>query len=209
MRGIGGSTLRGGQTVFHGLRMWGQLFKAAIMLAAFMAVAVPAWNLWRSTTGYEWYAAGMYTLAEMKLAFGYDPKSGQEVRAPGGSVQVLTIRDIAASAPAWRIRERIKAETFASAWLGAKAGLGIIALFLAWFWYRGVQLGRRAASGARSSSPRRSSAAACSRRICARWARCRGRDACGPTGSPASPTPSAPRPSTPSSRAPPARARRC
>ena len=49
MRGIGGSTLRGGQTVFHGLRMWGQLFKAAMMLAAFMAVAVPAWTLWRST----------------------------------------------------------------------------------------------------------------------------------------------------------------
>ena len=143
MRGIGGSTLRGGQTVFHGLRMWGQLFKAAIMLAAFMAVAVPAWTLWRNTTGYEWYAAGMYTLAETKLAFGYDPASGQEVRAPGGTVQVLTIREIAASTPAWRIRERIKAETFASAWLGAKAGLGIIALFLAWFWYRGMQLGRR------------------------------------------------------------------
>ena len=143
MRGIGGSTLRGGQTVFHGLRMWGQLFKAAMMLAAFMAVAVPAWTLWHNTTGYEWYAAGMYTLAEMKLAFGYDPASGQEVRAPGGTVQVLTIREITASAPAWRIRERIKAEMFASAWHGAKAGLGIIAAFLAWFWYRGVQLGRR------------------------------------------------------------------
>ena len=85
----------------------------------------------------------MYTLAEMKLAFGYDPTSGQEVRAPDGTVQVLTIREIAASAPAWRIRERIKAEMFASAWHGAKAGLGIIAAFLAWFWYRGVQLGRR------------------------------------------------------------------
>ena len=48
MRGIGGSTLRGGQTVYHGLRMWGQLFKAAMMLAVFMAVAVPAWTLWRS-----------------------------------------------------------------------------------------------------------------------------------------------------------------
>ena len=143
MRGIGGSTLRGGQTVFHGLRMWGQLFKAAMMLAAFMAVAVPAWNLWRSTSGYDWYAAGMYTLAEAKLAFGYDPTSGQEVRAPSGTVQVLTIRDIAASAPAWRIRERIKAEMFASAWHGAKAGLAIIAAFLGWFWYRGVQLGRR------------------------------------------------------------------
>ena len=142
MRGIGGSTLRGGQTVFHGLRMWGQLFKAAMMLAAFMAVAVPAWTLWRSTSGYEWYAAGMYTLAEMKLAFGYEATSGQEVRNPDGTVQVLTIREIAASAPAWRIRERIKAETFRSAFLGAKVGAGIIAAFLAWFWYRGVQLGR-------------------------------------------------------------------
>ena len=143
MRGMGRSTLRGGQTVFHGLRMWGQLFQAAIMLAAFMAVAVPAWNLWRSTSGYEWYAATMYTLAEAKLAFGYDPDSGQDVRAPDGTYRVLTIRDMAASRPAWEIRERIRDEMFASALLGVQAGLVIIALFLAWFWYRGMQLGRR------------------------------------------------------------------
>ena len=143
MRGLGGSTLRGGQTVFHGLRMWGQLVQAAMMLAAFMVVAVPAWNLWRSTTGAEWYAAGMYTLAEVKLVLGYEPGTGQEIRFPDGTRRVLTIRDIASSVPAWEARERIKAEMFASAWLGAKAGLGVIALFLAWFWYRGVQLSRR------------------------------------------------------------------
>ena len=62
MRGLGGSTLRGGQTVFHGLRMWGQLVQAAMMLAAFMTVAVPAWNLWRSTGGAEWYAAYRATI---------------------------------------------------------------------------------------------------------------------------------------------------
>ena len=143
MRGLGGSTLRGGQTVFHGLRMWGQLVQAAMMLAAFMTVALPAWNLWRSTTGAEWYAAGMYTLAEVKLVLGYEPESGQEIRFPDGTRRVLTIRDIASSVPAREARERIKAEMFASAWLGAKAGLGVIALFLAWFWYRGVQLSRR------------------------------------------------------------------
>ena len=143
MRGLGGSTLRGGQTVFHGLRMWGQLVQAAMMLAAFMTVAMPAWNLWRSTSGAEWYAAGMYTLAEVKLVLGYEPDSGQEIRFPDGTRRVLTIRDIASSVPAWEARERIKAEMFASAWLGAKAGLGVIALFLAWFWYRGVQLSRR------------------------------------------------------------------
>ena len=143
MRGLGGSTLRGGQTVFHGLRMWGQLVQAAMMLAAFMVVAVPAWNLWRSTTGAEWYAAGMYTLAEVKLVLAYEAESGQEIRFPDGTRRVLTIREIASSVPAREARERIKAEMFASAWLGAKAGLGVIALFLAWFWYRGVQLSRR------------------------------------------------------------------
>ena len=140
---MGGTTLRGGQTVFHGIRMWAQLFQAAIMLAAFMAVAVPAWNLWRSTSGHDWYAASMFTLAETKLAFGYDPETGQDVREPDGTRRVLTIREIAASVPAWRVRERIKAELFRSAWLGLKVGLGIIALFLAWFWMRGAQLGRQ------------------------------------------------------------------
>ena len=143
MRGIGGSTLRGGQTVFHGLRMWGQLFQAAMFLSAFMTVAVPAWTLWQRTGGAEWYAAGMVTLAEVKLVLGYRPDSGQEIRFPDGTRRVLTIRDIAASVPAIEARERIKEEMFASAWLGAKAGLGVIALFLAWFWWRGVRLSRQ------------------------------------------------------------------
>ena len=143
MRGIGGSTLRGGQTVFHGIRMWGQLFQAAMLFAAFMTVAVPAWNLWNRTTGAEWYAAGMATLAEVKLVLGYDPDSGQEVRFSDGTRRVLRIRDIAASVPALEARERIKAEMFASAGLGAMAGGGLIALFLVVFWYRGARLGRQ------------------------------------------------------------------
>ena len=143
MRGLGGSTLRGGQTVFHSIRMWGQMFQAAMLFAAFMTVAVPAWNLWNRTTGAEWYAAGMVTLAELKLAVGYDPESGQEIRFADGTTGVMKIRDVAASVPARMARERLHAEMFRSAWLGAKVGAGIIGLFLAWFWYRGVQLGRR------------------------------------------------------------------
>ena len=143
MRGFGGSTLRGGQTVFHSIRMWGQMFQAAMLFAAFMTVAVPAWNLWNRTTGAEWYAAGMFTLAEFKLTVGYEPDAGQDIRFADGTEGVMKLRDIVASVPAWRARERIKAEMFRSAWLGAKTGGGIIALFLAWFWYRGVQLGRQ------------------------------------------------------------------
>ena len=143
MRGIGGSTLRGGQTVFHGIRMWGQMFQAALLFAAFMVVAVPAWTLWNRTTGAEWYAAGMVTLAEAKLAIGYSPDSGQEVRFADGTRHVLRIRDVAASVPARRARERIKAEMFAGAGLGALAGAGLIVLFLGVFWYRGARLGRQ------------------------------------------------------------------
>ena len=143
IRGIGGSTLRGGQTVFHGIRMWGQLFQAALLFAAFTTVAAPAWNLWRSTSGAEWYAAGMATLAETKLALGYAPDSGQEIRFPDGTRRVLAIRDIASSMPALDAREKILDELLASAWLGLQAGGGLIALFLAVFWYRGVQLGRQ------------------------------------------------------------------
>ena len=143
MRGIGGSTLRGGQTVFHGIRMWGQLLQAGMMLAAITVVAVPAWNLWHTTTGHDWYAAGLLTLAEAKLAIGYRPDSGQVVRDPDGTRRVLSIRTIASSVPAARIRERIRDEVFRSAWRGGQAGAGAIALFLAWFWYRGVRLGRR------------------------------------------------------------------
>ncbi len=143
MRGFAGSTLRGGQTVFHGVRMWGQLLQAGMMLGALIVVAVPAWNLWHTTTGADWYAAGMLTLAEVKLAIGYDPQSGQVVRDADGARRVLTIQTIAASAPAERVRERILDEIFRSAWLGGKAGAGVIGLFLTWFWYRGVQLGRK------------------------------------------------------------------
>ncbi len=143
IRGVGGSTLRGGQTVFHGIRMWGQLFQAAMLFAAFMTVAVPAWNLWRSTSGAEWYAAGMVTLAETKLALGYERDSGQEIRFADGTRRVLAIHDIASSVPALEAREKILDELLASAWLGLKTGGGLIVLFLAVFWYRGMQLGRQ------------------------------------------------------------------
>ncbi len=143
IRGIGGSTLRGGQTVFHGIRMWGQLFRAAMLFAAFTTVAVPAWTLWQRSTGAEWYAAGMVTLAEVKLVLGYDPESGQEIRFADGTRRVLAIRDIAASVPARKARERIRDELFASAGHGAASGAGLIVLFLIAFWWRGAQLGRQ------------------------------------------------------------------
>ena len=88
MRTVGSSTLRGGQTVFHGLRMWGQLLRAALFVSACAVVAMPAWNVWRNTTLYEWYVAGIVTMAEGKLTIGYRQNSKQEVRMPDGSTRV-------------------------------------------------------------------------------------------------------------------------
>ena len=142
MRTVGSSTLRGGQTVFHGIRMWGQLLRVGLFVSAFAVVAFPVWHIWHNTTGYEWYAAGMVTMAEAKLAIGYREDSRQDVRLPDGSTAVLTIRDIATSPLAVAIRERLRDEVYASAFLGAKASVVAIALFLALFWYRGHQLNR-------------------------------------------------------------------
>ena len=211
IRGIGGSTLRGGQTVFHGIRMWGQLFQAAMLFAAFMSVAAPAWTLWQSTTGAEWYAAGMVSLAETKLALGYKPDSGQEIRFPDGTVRALPIRDIAVSVPALEARGiKILDELLASAWLGLKAGGGMIALFLAAFWYRGARLGRqKRIRGAEmvSAGELRRRVQAPHRPRCSGG--CRAASGCVPTRSPASRIRRGLRPSTRSSRAPPGRARRC
>ena len=143
MRTVGSSTLRGGQTVFHGLRMWGQLLSAGFLLAAFSVVAVPAWRVWERTTGYEWYAAAMVTVAEAKLGLGYQRTSRQEVRQPDGSTVVLAIPDIASSPRALAMREKVRDEVFAGALLGAKASLAAMALFLALFWIRGRQLNAR------------------------------------------------------------------
>ena len=145
MRTVGSSTLRGGQTVFHGLRMWGQLLRAAVFLSAFAIVAVPGWHIWHNTTGYEWYAAGIVTVAEAEIGIGYSEDAMQEVRMADGSTAVLSVRELARSPRARAVRERLKDEVFASAFLGAKASLAVIALFLALFWYRGWQLhhGRR------------------------------------------------------------------
>ncbi len=122
--------------------MWGQLLRAGAFLSAFAVVAVPAWNLWHATDGYDWYAAAIVTTAEAKLVLGYEADARQDVRMRDGSYRVLTITEIAASRPARRARERLRDEVLASALLGAKASLVVIALFLVLFWFRGWQLNR-------------------------------------------------------------------
>ena len=140
MKAWGNDTVRGGQTVFHGLRMWSQLVTVGVMTIAVLVVTVPVFMLWRTTPTYDGYAAGMLTLAETKLSIGYDADAGQEVRLENGDTVVATIADIAAFGPWHAARDGILETVISGAWLGGKIGAGLVALMLGWFRYQGYRL---------------------------------------------------------------------
>ena len=140
MRAWGDDTVRGGQTVFHGLRMWTQVVYVGLMIVAILVVTVPVTMLWRTTPAHDGYGAGMLTLAEIKLAVGYEPESGQEIRLEDGETMVARIDDIAAYGPWEAARERILDTVISGAWLGGKMGAGVVALMLGWFRYQGHRL---------------------------------------------------------------------
>ena len=142
MNALGEHTVRGGQTVLHGIRMWGQLGRAMLLTIAALAVATPAIQLWRAYTGYDAYAVAMFTLAETKLAIGYRPDSNQEVRLENEDTVVTTLADIAAYEP-WRaLREDVLATIVSAARLGVGLGAGAVFCALVWFRLRGARLKR-------------------------------------------------------------------
>ena len=142
MPGLGGSTLRGGQTVLHSFRMWGQVLRASVFVAAFCTVAVPVWHIAENTRGYDWYAAGMATQAKAKLAIGYPRDSRQDLRLSDGTYRVVWVRDLADWPRALAARDRLREEIYASARLGGSIALAAIALLLLWFRYRGQRVNR-------------------------------------------------------------------
>ena len=143
MRTLGDDTVRGGQTVFHGIRMWSQLFRVGVLVIAGLTLAVPFVQLGRNHFGYDIYAASMLTLAEVKLAMGYGDDAGQEVRLQNGDTVVARIADIAAYAPWRELRRQMSDGLSSGMWLGARLGAGIVLAMLLWFRWRGSQLKRR------------------------------------------------------------------
>ena len=142
MRTLGDDTVRGGQTVFHGIRMWSQLFRVGVLVVAALTLAVPFVQLYREHFGYDTYAAGMLTLAEVKLAMGYGADAGQEVRLENGDTVVATLGDIAVYEP-WRELRLQMSDTLSSGmWLGARIGAGVVLGSLVWFRWRGRRLKR-------------------------------------------------------------------
>ncbi|MCE2453276.1 MAG: hypothetical protein J4F48_10700, partial [Nitrospinae bacterium] len=158
---IGNATLRGGQTLLHDARMWGQLARWGVMGLVLAIVLTPAVSLFTTTSAHEWRVVGLGTLAEAKLAIGYSPDSGQ-VYEWGEGVQVIESISLIASDPRIkRIRRRFLAIIHTKAWLGLWLGLSCVAAFIVTFWL----LGRRMARARRIRGAEMTSAQALARRV--------------------------------------------
>ncbi len=139
---FGKATLRGGQTLLHDVHMWGQLVRWQILGLVLTVVLVPSIALFRTTTAYEWRVAGMGTLAQVKLALGYAPHSGQMHEWRQGRKTVSRIADIAADPRIERIRRRLLDTVYAKAGLGLGLGAGAVALCTVLFWIIGRRMER-------------------------------------------------------------------
>ena len=139
---FGKATLRGGQTLLHDVHMWGQLVRWEILGLVLTIILVPAVAAFRTTTGYEWRVVGMGTLAQVKLALGYDRDSGQAYEWREGRKTATRIVDIAADPRIERIRRRLLDTIYGKAWMGLGLGAGAMALFTLLFWIIGRRMER-------------------------------------------------------------------
>ncbi len=152
---FGNATLRVGQTLAHDVHMWGQLVRWGILGIALMVVLVPSVALFHTTTAHEWRLVGTGTLAQAKLALGYQRHSLQAYEWREGKTTLLRIVDIANDPRIDRIRRRMLHTIYSKAWLGLWIGTGGMALCAALFHVRGRRLDRaRRVRGAEMATAR-------------------------------------------------------
>ncbi len=168
---IGNATLRGGQTLLHDARMWGQLARWGLLGLVLSIVLTPAVSLFTTTSAHEWRVIGLGTLAEAKLGIGYSPDSGQAYEWRAGEWTVERISLIASDPRIERVRRRMLDTVHARAWLGLWLGLGGIVLFALFFWL----LGRRMARAHRVRGAEMTTAGALARRVTPLFSRLAGR----------------------------------
>ena len=153
---FGNATLRGGQTLAHDVHMWGQLVRWGLLGIALTIVLVPSVALFRTTTAHEWRLVGTGTLAQAKLALGYQRHSLQTYEwREGEKTTLLRIVDIANDPRIERIRRRLLHTIYSKAWLGLWIGTGGMALCAVLFSVRGRRLDRaRRVRGAEMATAR-------------------------------------------------------
>ncbi len=139
---FGNATLRGGQTLLHDARMWGQLVRWGILGLVLAIVLTPAASIFTTTSAHEWRVLGMGTLAEFKLGLKFDPDSRQTYEWSEGEKTLERISLIASDPRIERVRRRILDTVHARAWLGLWIGSGGILLFALFFWFLGRRMAR-------------------------------------------------------------------
>ncbi len=168
---FGNATLRGGQTLLHDARMWGQLVRWGILGLVLSIVLTPAVSLFTTTSAHEWRVLGMGTLAEFKLGLKFDPDSRQTYEWSEGEKTLERISLIASDPRIERVRRRMLDTVHARAWMGLWLGLGGILLFALFFWL----LGRRMARAHRVRGAEMTTAGALARRVMPLFSRLAGR----------------------------------
>ncbi len=150
---FGNATLRGGQTLFHDVHMWGQLVRWMVVGLVLTVVLVPAVSVFRTTTAYEWRVLGTGVMAEMKLSLGYPRDSGQLYEWYEGEKTATRIVAIAGDPRIGRIRGRLLDAVYSGARLGFLIGAGGVLLCTLAFWLLGQRLDRtRRVRGAEMAS---------------------------------------------------------
>ena len=168
---FGNATLRGGQTLLHDARMWGQLVRWGILGLVLSIVLTPAVSLFTTTSAHEWRVIGLGTLAEFKLGLKYDPDSRQTYEWREGERTLERLSLIASDPRIEQIRRRMLDTVHAGAWMGLWLGLAGIVLFALFFWF----LGRRMARAYRVRGAEMTSAQALARRVTPLFSRLEGR----------------------------------
>ena len=153
---FGNATLRGGQTLAHDVHMWGPAGQVGALRHR------PDRRPWSRPSpcsarpppmnGDSW---GTGTLAQAKLALGYQRHSLQTYEWREGKTTLLRIVDIANDPRIERIRRRFLHTIYSKAWLGLWIGAGGMVLCAVLFSVRGRRLDRaRRVRGAEMATAR-------------------------------------------------------
>ncbi len=81
---------RGGQVTIHSIRMFGQVSKRILLIAALIYLVTIGYNLYKNTNNYQWYLLGSYSCAQVKLRLQGNQSTHTVKELNGKTVKIAT-----------------------------------------------------------------------------------------------------------------------